>query len=83
MPKTKRPRKLHGHFQLPVAAIEFHDGQKTLWVHGQEGGTILRIKCSGEIKVDRCAGGAGIPHSDLMVEGDIHICVPKGVRQSA
>jgi hypothetical protein len=54
--------------------IEFHEGGNTIWVNG-ENGNILRIKCSGIIEFGRgCVNTT--PHADLMIEGNIHICVP-------
>ncbi len=65
-------------FMLDVLAIEFTTGQKTLWVHGKAG-TVLRIKCTGQIKVTKCTTSP-VPHADLMVDGDIEFCVPKTAR---
>lgn len=61
---------------LNVCAIEFEENSNTLWIHNPQGGTTLRIKCAGKIRVNSCAPG-GLPHGDLFVDGDINICVPK------
>ena len=61
--------------QIPVVLLEFKDGGNTIWVHGPEGGTVLRIKCTGKIRVNKCAASP-IAHADLMVTGDIEFCVP-------
>ncbi len=59
--------------QLEALALEFEENGNTIWVHGSNG-TILRIKCSGHIRVTSCAAlGA---HADVMVLGDIEFCVP-------
>lgn len=67
-------RRALGHHLIPAAALEFHEGQQTIWVHSPDGTTILRIKCTGRIRVDVCKGP--FVHSDAIVEGDITVCVP-------
>lgn len=59
---------------IPASSIEFVEGGNTLWVHDTLGGTTLRIKCSGKIKVERCTVSP-LSHSDVMVQGDINICI--------
>ena len=60
--------------QIEVALLEFEEGGNTLWVHGVDG-TVLRIKTAGSINVGRgCTNNC--PHCDLMIEEDIHFCVP-------
>lgn len=61
--------------RLKAVEIEFHEGQSTIWVHGPEGATILRIKCTGKIVVQKDCENV-CAHSDIEVQGDIHICVP-------
>jgi hypothetical protein len=59
--------------QLEAVGLEFEENGNTIWVHGRHG-TLLRIQCSGQIKVKRCeAPGA---HADARVLGDIEFCVP-------
>lgn len=60
--------------RIPAAEIEFLVGQNTIWVHGPQGSTLLRIKCSGQIKVDTCRTSS-TSHADLMVAGDIDYCI--------
>jgi hypothetical protein len=55
--------------------LEFEEGGNTIWVHGSCG-TLLRIKCSGQIKVKRCSAPGA--HADVLVGGDIEFCVPAG-----
>ena len=63
--------------EIPVALLEFIEGGHTLWIHSPTGGTVLRIKCSGKITVDaQCSNS--VAHSDIMVKGDIDMCVPEG-----
>ena len=58
---------------LKACGIEFEESGNTIWVQGPQG-TLLRIQCSGQIRVRRCeAPGA---HGDVHVTGDIEICVP-------
>lgn len=60
---------------IKVSQIEVKDGHHTLWVHAPDGSTTLRIKCTGKINIRRhCIGPA---HGDIMVDGDIDICIPK------
>jgi hypothetical protein len=60
---------------IEASQIEFVEGGNTIWVHGPQGGTILRIKTMGKIEVhpgceNICA------HADMIVQGNIHICIP-------
>ncbi len=67
--------------EIRVSILEFDEGGHTLWVHGPKGGTVLRIKCSGTIRVNpECDNICA--HSDIMVEGDIEVCVPTRRRTS-
>lgn len=59
--------------QLTVVGLEFDDGGNTIWIHGHNG-TVLRIKCTGQIKVSQCVNPG--PHSDVQVQGDINFCIP-------
>ena len=61
-------------FEIPVVAIEFDEGGKAIWVQ-QPSGTVLRIQCSGQIKV-RTGCTNNVPHADINVVGDIEICIP-------
>lgn len=56
--------------RIPVALLEFDEGHHTLWVHSAEG-TVLRVKCSGAITINR-RGTNLTPHADVWVDGDIH-----------
>jgi len=59
---------------IPVNAIEFNVGSHTIWVHSPNGGTVLRIKCKGKINIDKCTNSP-ISHSDIIIEGDMNICL--------
>jgi hypothetical protein len=59
---------------LPALGIELVEGGNTIWVQGKDG-TILRIQCTGAIKIKSCATGGG-PHADCRVQGDIEFCIP-------
>ena len=59
--------------QLEAVGVEFSEGGNTIWVHGP-GGTMLRIKCTGEITAKSCSAPAA--HADVTVVGDIEFCVP-------
>lgn len=68
---------------IPVLAIEFCEGGNTLWIHGPEGGTVLRLKTlDGAITSKRCQTSP-IAHGDAIIKGDLEICVaPKRKRNS-
>lgn len=61
---------------IPVGAIEFNVGSNTIWIQSPEGGTTLRLKCSGKINIEQCSNSP-ISHSDILVEGDINFCLSK------
>jgi hypothetical protein len=58
---------------IPVAAIEFDEDGHTLWVQAL-GGTVLRIKTHGKITTEQCTSNP-VSHADIVVEGDINICL--------
>jgi hypothetical protein len=60
--------------QIPVAQLEFDVGGRAIWVHSELGMTVLRVTCSGEIKV--IPSSAGYTYADLNVIGDMNIFVP-------
>lgn len=59
---------------VPVAELQFIDSGNTIWVHGPQGATVLRIKTpKGQITVNReCENLCS--HCDLIVDGDIEFC---------
>ena len=59
---------------LEALGLEFEEGGNTIWIHGSDGGTLLRIKCTGRIEAKACA--ATVAHADVIVQGDIAFCVP-------
>jgi len=59
---------------IPVYEMEFVNEGNTIWIHSPDGGSVLRIKCSGKIIPDVCKNSP-ISHGDILVDGDIHICV--------
>ncbi len=63
-----------GRVNVPVEQLEAQVGGNTIWVHSPKGATVLRIKCTGKIiaHVD-CSNP--VSHADLMVEGDIELCL--------
>lgn len=63
---------------IPVGLVEFNAGGNTIWVHSA-GGTILRIKCTGKIIPDICSTSP-VSHSDIIVQGDITICLSKDAK---
>jgi len=65
--------------KIPAAEIEFVNGSNTIWIHSPLGGTILRIKCSGKINIEKCDNNPN-SHSDIMVEGDINFCLSNDIQ---
>lgn len=63
--------------KIPVYEVEFNVQGNTIWIQSKLG-TMLRIKCTGEIKIDGCTSSP-MSHSDVMVSGDIHVCLSKDV----
>ncbi len=59
---------------LQAAAIEFHEGGDTIWVHAPDGSTTLRIKTKGAIFIEHC-GTSPVSHADMIVDKDITICI--------
>lgn len=62
-------------FQVPVSELEFHAHGNTLWIHGPNGATVLRIKTRGRIVLSTCGAEATSSHCDIVVEDDIKICL--------
>lgn len=60
--------------QIPVALLEFDEGGNTIWIHNQQGATVLRIKALGRFKVSRECNNI-CSHADIVVEGPVEICV--------
>ncbi len=60
--------------QIPVQVVEFTEGGNTIWIQSPQGGTTMRIKCTGKIISDTCSTSP-ISHLDLVVAGDIHFCL--------
>lgn len=59
---------------IPVTQIEFNEGANTIWIHNLEGGTAMRIKCTGKISVDHCKDSPQ-SHCDIIIQGDINFCI--------
>jgi hypothetical protein len=59
---------------LQVSEIQFADGGNTMWVHGTDGSTTLRIKTTGKFIMERCTESP-CSHADIMMQGDVHVCV--------
>lgn len=66
---------------IEVVELEFVEGGNTIWVHGPQGATVLRVKCSGQIKVQRGCENV-CAHGDMEVTGDINICMPGRPKKS-
>lgn len=72
--RKRRPFRAGECVTIPVTQIEYREGGNTLWIHGPQGNTVLRLKTkSGTITTNRCLNG-GMSHSDIMIDGGIDIC---------
>ena len=72
--KNKKTFEPGDRINIPVGIIEFNVEGNTIWIQSPEGGTTMRIKCSGKIKIDQCANSP-ISHSDIMIDGDVSFCL--------
>lgn len=60
---------------ISVNLVEFSEGHHTIWVQSMNG-TVLRIKCTGRIKVNEgCENPCS--HADILVQGGIEFCYNK------
>ena len=59
---------------IEASQIEFNVEGNTIWIHGMQGGTIIRIKTCGKIFVDQCNTSPN-SHTDVVVEKDINFCL--------
>ena len=75
-PKEKEHMTRKGDMvMIPVLAIEFREGGNTLWIHGPQGETVLRLKTlNGAITSKRCQSSP-VSHGDAIIQGDLEICV--------
>ena len=62
--------------EIPVAMLEFVDGGKAIWIHDPNGGTVLRIQCTGNVTANYGCENV-CAHADINVVGDIEICIPR------
>ena len=80
--KTKKQKFfINQRIKIPVYELEFNAGSNTIWIHSQEGGTTLRIKCTGKINVDQCENSP-ISHCDIIVNGDINFCLSEDAKEN-
>lgn len=63
--------------KIPVHEVEFNVEGNTIWIQSVLG-TMLRIKCTGKIKIDGCTTSP-VSHSDVIVQGNINVCLSKDV----
>lgn len=71
---TKREIEQGERIQIPAAILEFVVGGNTIWVHGVDGSTILRIKTMGKIITEVCEISPS-SHGDIIVQEDINMCI--------
>jgi hypothetical protein len=67
---------MKGRVVVQVSAIEFQESGNTLWIHGPQGGTTLRVKTTGKVTSSRC-DTSPTSHGDVVVQQDIHLCLGK------
>lgn len=74
MSKRHKERR---HIELPVAYLEFYEGDNTMWIHAPDGSTMLRIKTTGGDGIvidDACT--SPVAHADILVISPIRFCLP-------
>lgn len=80
---SKRPIIKKGdRVTVPAAQIEFVQGGDTLWIHGPDGSTILRLtglNAACRFTATRCATSP-VPHGDGILAGPLTLCIPSTVR---
>lgn len=59
---------------IKVGLIEFNNGSNTIWIQSPNGGTTMRIKCTGKINIEQC-NNSPLSHCDIIVNGDINFCL--------
>jgi hypothetical protein len=62
---------------IPVAVLEFYDHGRAIWVHDQNGYTILRVAVRKGVTLSSACENP-TAHVDIEVEGPVEVCVPKG-----
>jgi hypothetical protein len=67
--------------KIEVAELELEENGNTLWVHGPNGATVLRIKTLGKIITSTCGVDAITSHCDIVVQDDIEICLLERVKE--
>jgi len=67
---------------IPVLAIEFREGGNTLWIHGPEGGTVLRLKTLDGVITSKQCQSSPISHGDAIIQGDLEICVAANTEEA-
>lgn len=60
--------------QIPVTLLEFDEGGTTLWVHGPDGSTVLRLKAKKITKKRGCENICA--HVDIIVDTNVEVCMP-------
>jgi len=65
--------------RISVAELKFVEGGNTIWVHSDQGATVLRIKTMGKITTQKCATSP-FSHADIVVDKDIDFCLSDDVK---
>lgn len=61
--------------EIPVEMLQIDDGGRAMWLHDENGSTVMRLQTTGIITLNhKCTNNC--PHVDIRVSGDIEICVP-------
>lgn len=66
--------------RIPASEVEFDTNGGTIWIHGPQGATILRIKTLGKIRTHQCETSPS-SHADIIVEKDIAFCLSNDAKQ--
>ena len=62
-----------GRIQIPVMMLEFDVDGHTIWIHNDQGATVLRIKTEGFTVNSECDNICS--HSDIIVKGKVEMCI--------
>lgn len=69
---------MNNRINIPVFEIEFVDGGQTIWIQNNQGGTAMRIKCTGKIITDKCLTSPQ-SHCDIVIQGNIDFCLSEDI----
>lgn len=69
--------------KIAVTEIEYVEGGKAIWINSPKGVTVMRITCSGVVKVAKVDTYVDVPTFDINVTGNITILKGKQRKRKA